>query len=504
MSMFKSYVDEKEKATMYSLKLSPEQKQVLSGLNSKAYSLKEDYIDFTKKYYAWNEKDTNMNLLELQNRKYYIALAGLCLTPLRNGINKRAVATSVGMYAVLAIMNPAMSKEIPRLVKQSLYPHFDKMSEMFPNSRFAAKLQQQKQDILIDKNHGRLPFTPETAALYRLAFIEKVYDDIRKNPDDQANATEGYTAALATLDELCKKDGVSQRDVSQHMSGIISMRIQNDPNYSRYFSEFNAPDGSSPKAFVNGDVSEETGEIKIHPKKDENGQNIYMTSADGREYMGSFSPREMYTTKSYKTQVYGLCKEYVDSLDDAKNLVNYNKFNPRFELQQKQLQDMFLDDSGITHYGEDVDDTVFKTYSDMAARVCVLEWMLDDEKGTSNDIHSQEKAKVSQSLAEAFREQYKKAGPMSGLDVKDIKDDDYKGWLNVALDSAKTQFNQQANPNERATGKQQSQANTSQNTKEKASYKNDSKGTRRSTSYSSPTDKQDEEYNDTYNSTEMG
>lgn len=500
MSVFKSYVDEKQKAMMYSLKLSPEQKQVLNGLNSKAYSLKEDYIDFTKKYYVWNEKDTNMNLLELQNRKYYIALAGLCLTPLRNGINKRAVATSVGMYAVLSIMNPTMSKEIPRLVKQSLYPYFDKMSDMFPNSRFAAKLQQQKQEILIDKNHGRLPFTPETAALYKLAFIEKAYDDVRNNPSEQKAVMEGYTEALETLEELCKKDGVSPHDVSQHMSGVIAMRIQNDPNYSRYFSEFNTPDDVLPKAFVNGDVNAETGEIKIHPTKDESGRNIYMTDVDGREYSGTFSPRPMYTTDAYKGQVYDMCKEYVDSINEARNLANYDKFNPSFELKQRKIQDMFLDDSGIPQSGEAVDDASFKIYSDMAARVCVLEWMLDDEKGTADEASTAEKTKARRGLAEAFREQYKKDGTSDKWAEK-IKEDDYDGWLQLALYNSKEQFRQYVDPNERTTNQKSWRENREQATKEDNGTK---AGPKRSSTYSSYTAGQEEEYADTYDSMGMG
>lgn len=447
MSVFSKYADENQKATMYSYKLSPEQKQALNDLNSKSYSLKEDYVDFTKKYYDWNEKDKNLNLLELQNRKYYIALAGLCLVPLRNGINKRAVATSIGMYAVLAIMNPNMSKEIPRMVKQSMYPYFDKMSEMFPNSRFATKLQQQKQGILIDKNHGRLPFTPETAALYKLAFIEKAYDDIREDPRREAEIMAGYEGAVSSLENLCERDGVAPKEVSRHMSGLIAMRLQNDPTYNRYFAELSTPNDMPPRAFVNQQLNPETGEIKIFPTKDDEGRNVYMTDADGRTYTGDFSLRPMYEDDSYKTQMYMMCKGHVDGITNVKDFNEYfADVDIGLGLKQHKLQEMYYDDKGLFGVNRNTDNSSLKDYSDIASRICVMQWFLDDTKGVGSENAVKDKEEAMHVLAVALRDHYKDSSMAKG-----IQDNDDKAWLGLALDESKKQFASCVDKNRRHT-----------------------------------------------------
>lgn len=339
----------------YKYKLNKEQKQALDDLVKQKTSLQMDYIDFPAKHAEWQNYASTQATVDKQNRMYYMALLGICAVPLRRGVNVHSVATCIGMYAGICALNPNFRKNIKGIVREAMLPYYDQVHDMFPNSRFAKlidKVLPNKEQVLIDRNYGRLPLTPETAALQRLGWIEKAYKDMRKPGNDPNEVMHKFNDACRALDDLCAKDGVSKEDVSEKMQSYIMMRVQENPENERYYAEFDNGRCSLSTQNVYAENADGTVEVRkvAQPTVDPmTGKRVYCYDAHSSNgiYTGDFTPRMPSDMQHHYRRVNEMCRDYVDTVETLNDLNS--------EFTKEDINFLYRDTVEFAKFDDDYD-----------------------------------------------------------------------------------------------------------------------------------------------------
>jgi hypothetical protein len=365
---------DKDKSNMYGYHMSASQTKALRDMIEQEENLKMDYIDFAKKATDWKaNNDEQANLLRMQNRKFYIAMVGLCAIPFRDGVNTRSVATSLGMYTAMCMFNKGFRKELgpEHLANKVLYPYLDKMAEKFPNSNFVQKRDKMRMKMAIETNNGRLPLTAETAAMNKIGWIEKAYDDMRAHPENATEIIEGYNKSVDLLNELCERDGVDYDEVNRLMSGMIAIRSDRNPNYYKYFAEFN--NGEANMLYTVQTGKDENGNTVMYAQSQpqmRNGKLIYAMDRDGNPYSGGFSPRFPNSEADYAKMSYQYCKDYAGHFDNKPSEYGEQLSDMVFNFQQSQQADMFMDDHNFIYPDSNADEA-YANLSNMTSEFAV-------------------------------------------------------------------------------------------------------------------------------------
>lgn len=381
----------------YKYKLTPAQREQLANIVRNKASLSMDYMDFAKKHQEWANYADQQKAVDKQNRMYYMALLGICAVPLRHGVDAHSIATCIGMYAGICCMNPDFRKGIKGIVGEVMLPYYDSMKEMFPNSKFSKlvdKLMPNKEQLLIDKNHGRLPLTPETAAMQRIGWIEKAYDDMRKPGADVEDIMSKYNEACRALDDLCERDGISQKELSEKMQGYVCMRCQADPSYMKYYAELD--EGKAGVAYRTFEIKDEKGNVigyqnQVSPNVDEDGNRVYFYDYDsGNAYSGLFNPRTPASRQKGQIDLDVMCRDYVSQMSSPDDLTaEAMQADPVFDMRDNLNRVKFRDDFDYhndfkdenfyyTQYNMSKDEFFDAQYDgmvDLMAQANVAEWL---------------------------------------------------------------------------------------------------------------------------------
>ena len=339
----------------YKHKLTAEQQQALAEMVKKKSDLQMDYIDFPAKHAKWSSYADTQAQVDKQNRMYYVALLGICAVPLRHGVDAHSIATCLGMYAGICMVSSGFRKNIKGIVGEVMLPYYDQIHDMFPNSKFAKlvdKVLPDKNQLLIEKNYGRLPLTPETAAMQKLGWIEKAYKDMRVPGADEETVMRQYNDACRALDDLCERDGVSKEEMSQKMQAFMMMRIQENPQNERFYAELD--NGSV--TLSTQDVVEENPDGSVNVTRramptEVDGKRAYcFYKGKNTSYDGDFSPRRPSQAESHSQKMGEICQDYCRTVKDYTDL--------GYELQLSNIQFRFRDNVEFSKFCDDLESGI--------------------------------------------------------------------------------------------------------------------------------------------------
>lgn len=204
-----------------------------------------DMMSFTNHGQAWidiqdkGERTNHQRMMgEIMQRRMLYA----CASQLRGGLSAGKVLSAIGMYAGMSALNPAFRDMVTNMKAQGLGTALNLMAD-HPDKKFLGrnlltKMMTEKRDkYLAAANQGRMPFTPETAAVADIRMAKEAYMQMRDGKHDPAEVMDRYNEAHSTLDSLMKEDGVSREDMARSQRIIIGKAVERDPSYKDMFRE---------------------------------------------------------------------------------------------------------------------------------------------------------------------------------------------------------------------------------------------------------------------------
>lgn len=217
----------------------------MQKLMSDVDDIRFDMVSFTNKGQAWidiqdNGERTNHQRMmgEIMQRRMLYA----CAQQLRGGLSAGKVLSAIGMYAGMAALNPAFRDMVTNMKAQGIGTALNLMAD-HPDKKFLGRnlltntLTKKRDKYLAAANQGRMPFTPETAAVADIRMAKEAYMQMRDGKHDPAEVMDRYNEAHSTLESLMDADGVSREDMARSQRIIIGKAVERDPSYRDMFRE---------------------------------------------------------------------------------------------------------------------------------------------------------------------------------------------------------------------------------------------------------------------------
>ena len=204
-----------------------------------------DMVSFTNKGQAWidiqdkGERTNHQRMMgEIMQRRMLYA----CTQQLRGGLSAGKALSAIGMYAGMAALNPAFRDMVTNMKAQGIGTALNIMAD-HPDKKFLGRnfltntLTKKRDKYLAAANQGRMPFTPETAAVVDIRMAKEAYTQMRDGKHDPAEVMDRYNEAHSTLESLMEADGVSREDMARSQRIIIGKVVERDPSYKDMFRE---------------------------------------------------------------------------------------------------------------------------------------------------------------------------------------------------------------------------------------------------------------------------
>lgn len=109
-------------------------------------------------------------------------------------------------------------------------PFFEKQAAKHP------KLQALSDNITKAANGGRMPLTADSAAVMKIAFDKKYYNDIRRPGVDKDELKAQYDSAVSNLMTMAASDGVDRKAMSAKMSEKLIQQMQIDESITDIYA----------------------------------------------------------------------------------------------------------------------------------------------------------------------------------------------------------------------------------------------------------------------------
>lgn len=217
----------------------------MQKLMSDVDDIRFDMVSFTNKGQAWidiqdkGERTNHQRMMgEIMQRRMLYA----CAQQLRGGLSAGKVLSAIGMYAGMAALNPAFRDMVTNMKAQGIGTALNLMAD-HPDKKFLGRnlltntLTKKRDKYLAAANQGRMPFTPETAAVADIRMAKEAYAQMRDGKHDPAEVMDRYNEAHSTLESLMDADGVSREDMARSQRIIIGKAVERDPSYKDMFRE---------------------------------------------------------------------------------------------------------------------------------------------------------------------------------------------------------------------------------------------------------------------------
>ena len=141
-----------------------------------------------------------------------------------NNLSSAEMSNSMGYEtAIIAGSKFGTNLGVKAKIAEFFQPLAEKMAEKHPS------WQKVSDNVSKAANNGRLPLTADSAAVMKMAFDKKYYNDCRKPDADIAILKEQYELACGNLKTMALSDGVSEKSLSDSLNRKIysQMRIDN-------------------------------------------------------------------------------------------------------------------------------------------------------------------------------------------------------------------------------------------------------------------------------------
>lgn len=353
----------------------------MQKLMSDVDDIQFDMVSFTNKGQAWidiqdkGERTNHQRMMgEIMQRRMLYA----CAQQLRGGLSAGKVLSAIGMYAGMAALNPAFRDMVTNMKAQGIGTALNLMAD-HPDKKFLGRnlltntLTKKRDKYLAAANQGRMPFTPETAAVADIRMAKEAYTQMRDGKHDPADVMDRYNEAHSTLDSLMKADGVSREDMARSQRIIIGKAVERDPSYKDMFREMGygtwvqaEPTEERVPVYDENNIPHmETmhvwrGEYETY---DENGASVPVDST------ATFTVREPMTDMEYAKNV----MQVMDEHDNAFDLANPDELHTARE-DMTRVMHRVNGDKTATCASQNPDDQMafdkacadMSTYRDMA------------------------------------------------------------------------------------------------------------------------------------------
>lgn len=221
------------------------EKEQVDRLISEIEDVQYDMVTFTTDGQAWidiqdpSQRTHQQRIMsELMQRRMLYS----CAAQLRGGLSAMKILTAVGMYMGMAAMSPQFRNMTNNLKAAGLGSVVNYLSEhperKILGSNFVLNgLKNKRDSYLKAANDGRMPFTPETAAVADIRMAKEAYTQMRDGQHDPDEVMARYNDARETLYNMMSIDGVSKTDMARSQRVIIGKIMDRDPSYKSMFAE---------------------------------------------------------------------------------------------------------------------------------------------------------------------------------------------------------------------------------------------------------------------------
>ena len=263
----------------------------------------KSFVQYTTDMTAWRSKREASKEMDERNEMYCRNMFDYCISPLQHGISPETVVDTIGLYVGMSILSKDFRENIGSELKRMMLPVQDRIGSLSANykdrevarnvrkaeaimrrfggepsaleqddpphptprwarpkvkwaeeylaehytgenaDKHAAKMKLRADEITMAKNHGRLPLTPETAALQKLNLMHNYYVQSRdpkyKGEEGEKQLVElekDYKGAMDMLKTLMKDDKVDVADMNKEFRSIVGQLTAVYPEYEREFS----------------------------------------------------------------------------------------------------------------------------------------------------------------------------------------------------------------------------------------------------------------------------
>lgn len=230
----------KARNTTYLVSGSKQELKEMEKLQTEIAQYNQSLSDYMAQSEDWLNKPETMdakkdNMNEMYNRRMMM----MCAMPLARGLSVDSVISCVGMYAGICLVNKDFKNSVKKSVGSMLAPHLEefsqKIEERYPSDSTKGKVGIRKlgmqasawrERIIRSQNDGRLPYSPQSAAVQDLALHKMAFQEMRQPGADIEKIRKQHTEARERLFELAARDGVTKDQICQQvrvMVGKISM-----------------------------------------------------------------------------------------------------------------------------------------------------------------------------------------------------------------------------------------------------------------------------------------
>lgn len=203
----------------------------LSRLEHEVENVEVRFEDYAEKNLSF-EKPVNDQRAEISKmtKLYCLGMAGLCLTPLRKGVNSKSVLRVIGLWVGCCFFSKSFRQETNRVISDVMYPLMSKKSEK-PNSFVS------RRKALVMKNSDNFLPTPDSLAVVKIAFCRQAYARMHEKHADVDAVMGQYRRAIKELDNYAMSNGIRVDAVNKSMRKIASDLMDKDPTFVIVFEE---------------------------------------------------------------------------------------------------------------------------------------------------------------------------------------------------------------------------------------------------------------------------
>lgn len=245
----------------YNIRQKSDKKSAYRELESLQRSAIADYASWAKetvKYDNLNSENAATNLKQY-NDTYTMSMLMGVIAPLENGCSISSVLQCLMSYNVVRIMNPDLDMDSSRMFynfKNTVAPMVSDLKSDHPIlGRLLSPITSNIDGALSEAGGAKLAttidshekvhdidsmyLTPRQVAALKLNFMEQYYSDLRSTNDEyvRKECTANYNKAMKHLNAICSNGGYDMSVVASEERYLVSLKIQENPNYMTMFSE---------------------------------------------------------------------------------------------------------------------------------------------------------------------------------------------------------------------------------------------------------------------------
>lgn len=222
------------------------EEEQLRRLSEQMTQMQIDLSKFTLDGEMWldmQEVDRRTNEQRVMSEIYQSRMLYMCAAQLRGGVTPVKLLSAVGMYMGMAAVNPKLRKSMDKVKAKALDGAVNWM-ERNPDKKILGmrgfmmgKFAKKRDAYMKAVNDGRMPFTPETAAMTDIVMAREAYTQMRDGKHDVDEVQGRYDEAREMLYRMAGMDGVSRDDIARSQRIIVGKCMSKDPTLARVFEE---------------------------------------------------------------------------------------------------------------------------------------------------------------------------------------------------------------------------------------------------------------------------